>query len=353
MLAVIPFLALTAAAAPSYKTQNVVFMMADGLRWQELFTGAEKELLDQVKDPNFRKEYWADTPEARRKIVMPFFWSTIAKEGVILGNRNLGSECQVTNPYKFSYPGYSETLCGFVDSGINSNDYRMNPNATVFEWLKKQTSWKGDVAAFGAWDVIGAAINKERCGFVANAGYEPLQMEKPNAGIEMLNKIKAEQPRRWWGEPYDAVTYRTAMEYFRVKQPRLFYISLGESDEWAHSNEYDRYLSSIRLFDKYVKEMWETLQANPRYRGKTTLVITCDHGRGEGKLWTSHGEQVPKAEQTWMVFIGPDTPALGENHTLKGTSNQIAASIAKVLGYDYNAAQPKAGKPISEVLKNL
>jgi hypothetical protein len=52
-----------------------------------------------------------------------------------------------------------------------------------------------------------------------------------------------------------------------------------------------------------------------------------------------------------MVFIGPDTAPLGErSHIAAVTQNQIAASLAGLLGEDYNAAVKKAGKPIMDVL---
>jgi len=42
--------------------------------------------------------------------------------------------------------------------------------------------------------------------------------------------------------------------------------------------------------DAYVRELWETMQALPEYRGQTTFIITCDHGRGSGlEEWKEHG----------------------------------------------------------------
>lgn len=352
MISALSLVAAAALSTPATKTQNVVFMMADGLRWQELFTGADKDLLDKVEDKDLKTRFWAATPELRREALMPFVWGTIAKNGLLLGNRTLGSECQVTNPYKFSYPGYSETLCGYVDRGINSNNYRPNPNVTVFEWLSKQPTWKGGVAAFGAWNVISAVFNKQRCGFVDNAGYEPLTEGKLTPGIEVINMIKAEQPRYWDDEPFDVLAFRTGLDYLKVNKPRLCYISLGEPDDWAHEGKYDKYLTSIKLFDQYVQEVWTTLQSMPQYKGKTTLVLTCDHGRGLGSQWTSHGTGTARSEETWIAFMGPDTPSTGESKDGKATNNQIAATIAKLLGYDYKAAQPKAGDPIIAALPN-
>jgi hypothetical protein len=51
----------------------------------------------------------------------------------------------------------------------------------------------------------------------------------------------------------------------------------------------------------------------PQYEGKTTLIFSTDHGRGEGQAdWKDHGEKATGAELIWVGFLGPDTPPLGE-----------------------------------------
>ena len=95
-------------------------------------------------------EWWAGqraTPEARREVLMPFFWSTIAKEGQLYGNQHKGSIGHVTNGKNFSYPGYSEILCGFSDPRIDSNAKKPNPNVTMPEWLNGKPAFAGRVAA--------------------------------------------------------------------------------------------------------------------------------------------------------------------------------------------------------------
>ena len=332
-----------------HATQNVVFVMADGLRWQEVFRGAENGL---IEDDATRKTFGAGDVAARREALMPFFWKTIAAKGTILGNRDLGSACRVTNGLNFSYPGYSETLCGFVDPGIDSNAYRPNPNVTVYEWLARQPAGKGGVCAFGAWDVIGAAFNEDRAPFTVNAGYEPLTRGKGTPGIALLNRLKAEMPRKWDGEPFDPITFHTTLEYVKANRPKLIYLSLGEPDEWAHAGDYREYLRSTRRWDDDVRELWETLQKMPQYRDKTTLVLTCDHGRGFVSHWTDHGKTVKGAEATWMAFMGPDTPATGESRDAKATADGIAATIARFLGYDYRASVSKAGEAIRAAFRS-
>src|SRR5438067_13469988 len=81
---------LPAAAAPPRTADNVLVVTLDGFRWQELFGGADENLLDAkqgVKDlPGLKAKYWRDTPAARREALMPFFWGTLAKQGQVFGN---------------------------------------------------------------------------------------------------------------------------------------------------------------------------------------------------------------------------------------------------------------------------
>ena len=112
---------------------------------------------------------------------------------------------------------------------------------------------------------------------------------------------------------------------------------------------------ALAAADAYIKEFWDTCQSLPDYKGSTTFIITCDHGRGDNtkdpKDWNNHGAKHPGSGQIWIGILGPDTPALGERHDCEAvTQSQIAATIAALLGEDYNAAQPKAGLPIKDAL---
>lgn len=354
-------LAAQAGAVPkNHQTENVIFIMTDGLRWQEVFNGAEETLLNKDEGGKkglnpVRAAFWRDTAESRREMLMPFLWTVIAKEGQLFGNQAKGSVAQVTNGLNFSYPGYSETFCGFADPRINSNGKIPNPNLNVLEWLNGMKPFHGRVAAFGAWDLFPYILNRERSGLFINAGYEPMKEGRITPTYALLNRLKQETIRYWDGEPFDSLTFETAIEYFKTKKPRVFYLSLGETDEWAHEGRYDRYLESAHRADAYVKTLWETAQSMTRYRGKTTLIYTCDHGRGDApEEWKSHGEKIKGSENTWIAFLGPDTPALGERtQAERVTANQIAATLASFLGQDYCAAVPKAGKPIASVLERI
>ncbi|MHC4995584.1 MAG: phosphoglyceromutase, partial [Planctomycetota bacterium] len=94
-----------AANADELKTRNVILITLDGLRWQELFGGADAELLNNKeynsKIDETKQRYWRDTPAARREALMPFMWGTVAERGQLHGNRSLGSTVDLTNKHFF------------------------------------------------------------------------------------------------------------------------------------------------------------------------------------------------------------------------------------------------------------
>jgi hypothetical protein len=338
------------------QTRNLILVTADGLRWEDVFRGADPSLLTKdpggVENPELtKKQFWRDTPSERRAALMPFLWSVMAREGQLFGNRDKGSDAFVTNGRNFSYPGYSELLAGYADDRIDSNDKKNNPNVTVLEWLHRMEEFRGKVAVFGAWDAFTYIVNAERSGMLVNAGYEPLAWTPRNDRIDLLNRMKSETGI-WDVEPMDAPVFHLAMEYLRERKPRVLYVALGETDEWAHSGRYDLYLTAAHRTDRYLSELWSAVQEMPEYKGSTTMIVTVDHGRGaKGESWRSHGQKLPESKYVWLGVLGPDTAARGERSKVAAvTLNQVAGTLAALLGHDFTETNAQAGKPIGDVL---
>jgi hypothetical protein len=349
--------AATTADAADLKTRNVVLITTDGLRWQEVFTGAEQALISKqpggVADvKGIEAKFWRETPEERRAALLPFFWNKIAKEGQICGNLTKGSSSQITNTMKFSYPGYNEILTGFADARIDSNAKKPNENFTVLEWLHRKPAFDGKVAAYSAWDVTPYIINRERCQFPVMGGWEPLPEPNPNPRQQLLNDLIADTTRPNSAEVIDSFLYQAAREHLLRHKPRVMFIGFLETDAWGHAGRYDNLLTSANAVDQYIQRLWETMQSLDHYRDQTTFIISTDHGRGSGPTdWKNHGQKIEGAEDMWMAFLGPDTPPLGERTNCdRVTQSQIAATLAALLGEDYHAAEPRSGAVIEDVL---
>lgn len=352
------FLCLVATAdeAPR-KTENVVVVTLDGFRWQEVFTGADESLLDAkmggVRDiHDLKRRFWRETPKERREILLPFLWSTIGKRGQIFGNPARKARARCTNGLKFSYPGYSEMFCGFSDPRINSNDKKDNPNLSVLEYLNERAGFRGYVEAVCTWDVFPFIFRAHKNGLPVHAGWLPLRNETLTDRERHLNEFMDWTPHVWPDNAFDVFTMGAAQSALERRKPRVLYIGLGETDEWGHGRHYDLYLDAAHKADRFLFETWQMLQRLPQYRDKTTLLVTTDHGRGSTRAdWTDHGKNVPEAEFIWIAAMGPDTPALAERENVETSQSQIAATIARLVGENFNAASPKAAQPLPILLR--
>lgn len=334
-----PALAQTAAG----DDRRLILVTMDGTRWQDLFRGPDAALVADRRftDPDLKETVeaaWMTGPDHGAALA-PFLHGLPARGGVLVGNRDRGECVAVTNPMWFSYPGYNEILTGRPDPAITSNDKVWNRNVTFLEWLNRQPGFAGKVAAIGTWDVFPYIINAPRSGIPVNAAF---------AG-------------RF---PTDTLTMRLALDALRVDKPRVLYVGLGDTDELAHVGDYDQYLTAINRDDDFLGELWRTVQADPDYRGRTTLIVTTDHGRGAapGAAWTEHGSAAsvaldpqgftipdkagfPGSEQIWLAAIGPGiAPAPGGSACL--TQNRIAATALTALGQDWQAFDKGAGAPL-------
>ncbi len=341
------------------KTKNVVLVVSDGLRWQEVFRGVDPELLNKtnggVADPtSLKAEFARPTPVESRSALFPFLWGKVGNEGQLLGDADHGAAGVVTNGKNFSYPGYNELFTGWPDPRIDSNDKVQNPNATVFEWLAGRPGLEGRVAAYGSWDVFPFILRRGRSGIHVVAGWESLQGGLLSQGEKLLDQVIGSTHRIWESCCFDAFTSMSALEYLKREHPRVLFIGLGETDEFAHEGRYDHYLHSAHRADASLKRLWEALQAMPEYRDSTTLLVTADHGRGDAPIeWKSHGAKVKGSERVWLAAIGPDTEALGARAGVTFTQSQIAATMAALLGLDYRASVPKAAPPIEDLLPRM
>jgi len=350
MLALIAALAAPALhAKPTPENdQRLIVVTLDGTRWLDVFRGPDPILVADKRftNPDLQStvvQAWMEGNNPGADL-MPFLHNQVARGGVLIGNRDLDECINVANPMWFSYPGYNEIFTGRADPEITSNDPHDNQNVTFFEWLQHRPAFAGKVLTFGNWDVFPAIINEKRSGVPVNPGMAPRY-------------------------PTETLTMRLALDAWRTQKPRVLYVGLGDTDELAHIGDYAGYLIAMNRDDDFIAELWRMAQADPETRGKTTLIVTTDHGRGTGSgaAWTEHGSAAavaldpagftipdkagfPGSEQIWLAAIGPavDPSAITSATFDSGqcfSQNQIAASALTALGEDWRAFDAKAGEP--------
>lgn len=331
-------------AALSYNnkdtTTNIFIITIDGYRWQELFNGADSAI---VANPKYTADaetietmYGGNLPQERRKKLMPFMWSIVSKKGQLYGNRYFDNKVNVSNPYAISYAGYSEMFTGCVDLTILNNNKNTNQHKNIFEYLNSKAAYKGSVALFTSWDVFPFILNEKRSGIEVNSGYENIK-EVNNYAQQTLNIVQSDIIENKEHTRQDMLTFIAAKEYLQQHKPKVFYLGLGETDEYAHKGNYDMYLQKANETDKIISELWHFAQTTEGYKNNTTFIITTDHGRGKSlSSWTSHGIFTKGSSQTWFALLGKNIAPLGEVKT-EGQlfQKQLAQTIATFLGEEF------------------
>lgn len=348
---------LSVTSTMAQKTKNVVLISIDGYRWQEIFRGADPTLLFNKKyskqdSSSLSEKFWDDSPLKRREKLMPFFWNEIAKKGQIYGNRELGNNVNVKNKYWFSYPGRSETLCGYYDEKINSNEYPNNPNENVLEFFNKQKGFEGKVVSFASWGVVSNIVNRDRNGMLVNIPGEEIKALTLSKAQVLANELQFYIPD-YFGKDirFDVHTYALAKSYIEANHPRVVYIDFADPDNFGHAGQYDSFLDAGHYLDTMIGTLWKTMQQDGFYKDNTTFLIYPDHGRGTDKYWTSHGSSAPGSNETWLAVIGPDTPAKGEmKEKVQIYQDQFAQTAAKIMGFKFTANHPVA-EPVQTALK--
>ncbi len=310
------------------KTENLIVITLDGVRWQEVFTGADSYFFpkhigyiagdyEEVKG-----KYWADTEEERRKKLMPYLWNELVFQGQLYGNRDYGNKVNVTNSSLKSFPGYCEIWNGYADPRITDNRPALNYHPTVLEFLNQQENLQGEnIVITAAASTMADVFHADTNDFVLSAGHK------------------------------DQTVFNKTMRALKNDHPRVVYMSINKTDHWAHQFEYDTYLNLIQEADSFIKEVWEFVQKDEFYRDKTTLIITTDHGRGVEREWHTHGAgDIEHADETWLVVAGPDTKSTGEQKEENQIEAiQFAKTMAVFLGFDFNTGKAK-GEPIESAM---
>ncbi len=264
------------------QTMNVFIVVIDGARYTETFG-----------DPNHK--------------YIPRIWNNLRPQGTIYTSFYNEGLTQ-TNP------GHSTILSGAWQYIANDGTERPH-QPTVFEYYRKEKS-----AAITDCFVI---LGKDKLNVLAYSDHSEYAYT-----YRALVKYSS--------APYDdKVTLKNFRSVIVTAQPRLGIINFASTDNAAHSGSWSQYVSALRTADSLTYELWLTLQSDSFYRGKTTLIITGDHGRHLDNVadgFKSHGDNCEGCRHIATIIIGPDTPA-GHIDSTKRLQIDIAPTVGRLLNF--------------------
>jgi hypothetical protein len=280
------------AVRPEAKDANVILLTLDGVRWEEVFRGVDDGL---SVDAN--------------KSIFTYLTETLIKQGVLYGDRTKGESVRVANSAQNSLPGYQSIMAGATQPCSGNGCGRIKVETFPERIVRDLQLSPEQVATVASWERIAYAVEHvERTTFV-NAGDRPLLVgnEPLSPDEAKLNDTQTKDSPPWHDARYDKYTFAHAMSYLKAKRPRFLFISLNDSDEWGHKGDYDQYVKTLRQHDEWIKELVTTLDGMDQYGRNTTLIITTDHGRGEGNGWDDHGAGIADSGNVWIYGRSPYT----------------------------------------------
>lgn len=314
------FILLCAPVAAQAKP-NVILLTLDGVRWQEFFD----------------------------KTTFEKFWTRVAKQGTVYGTPGSDSYAAIDNRMMMSLPAYQNIMAGSKTRCISNRCARI-PEETVAERLIDELSLEREqVATFSSWQQIPFAVESVPGKTMVNSSVMPFTLW-PDPVHERLNHLQQSDRPRWRTARWDKYTWPHAMRYLDEVKPRFMFISLGDADEWGHRRSYDRYISALKQYDIWIDELVAKLDSMGEYGSETLLIVTTDHGRGEGRRWKGHALH-PKAKTIWMYVrnpkVGPVAPRGG-----RVSHSDIRPTIEAHFGMTPDCAGSSigCGKPLTETL---
>jgi hypothetical protein len=148
--------------------------------------------------------------------------------------------------------------------------------------------------------------------------------------------------------------------------PSLVVVTFGDIDDAAHSYgpppapdsvAWERYTAAIASADSLVLDLWKKIEAdslwNPTYtdtfyRGRTTLMVTADHGRHDDEHggFREHNDWCAGCRRMMFLAVGPEVKPDTVVETVAGQVD-ICPTIGTLLGFETPFCE---GKPLSEML---
>lgn len=273
-----------------YKTQNVIVVIVDGLRYTE---------------------GWGDSTHR----YIPHLANDLAKTGVINTRfYNMGDT--------YTSAGHTSITTGIYQS-LDNSGAELPENPSFFQYWNQvygndqRKSWV--ITSKDKLAVLGNCKNPYWFG-----KFTP----SVNSGIDGLGLSS--------GYREDTLTLKTAIEILTQHHPNLVLINFRDPDYSAHSGSWTEYINGVRKTDEYIYRLWNFIQNDAVYKSKTTLFVTSDHGRhsdGIADGFLSHGDGCEGCRHLGFFACGPD---FKKGAIVKVDREQIdlPVTVAELLGFD-------------------
>lgn len=258
------------------ESPKLVLLTIDGVRWQEVFNGTDSHL------------YHKHGLEPRE--LLPNLYHYFVDNGSSFGK---DSPVVASGPAHISLPGYLEMMRGTPTLDCFTNSCDLELHTTLLDFYDK-------AAVFSSWDTVRKATSTHVDKLVISSGR--------NYRSQVFHDMKLPDNRDF--ECYvghldyrpDEFTIKSTFDYLSREKPHFLWVSLGDTDEYAHAGNYEDYIKSLKRFDFFVGEVIREYDEN------TVFIVTTDHGRSQD--WRHHSFD-DESSRVWLMMHGAGVAHLG------------------------------------------
>jgi len=285
--------------ADAYKTEHVMIVIIDGLRYSEGLGDPEHKYVPRMHE--------------------------LSQEGTIV-------EPFLNDRYTFTARGIPAIWCGawselrtLPNSGCSGGRLTYCELPTVFEYYRKQLGKPEDDCI-----LVQCQVDYVWKGSVNSAygpDYWPLYHSEEVGDVEV---------------------WEDAKELLSAHHPSFFLLYLERVDHFAHSGSWPYYTRAIQIADSIVGELWDFVESDSVYAGATTIFVTNDHGRHTNDFKT-HGDDCEGCRRVQLLAVGPDIRR-GFVSNVPRTICDITPSVGELLGFK---AEKSTGAVMKEILSAL
>lgn len=306
LLLLTPLAALANAPKTPAPITHVIYITLDGVRWQDIFENRQ---------------------------LMKTFWKKHAARATIYGEPG-SSYTMETASVPTSLPSYQSQMTGTVTACTTNECGPLTIETFPEALIHKGGFKKADVASISSWEVMDNAYEMHLGTAFSNHGSRPMHDPDTFEIDDQMKALNIAQSAAYPGDDtrLDRHTFAQALHYYKKYQPKFLWISFGDADDLAHEGKKYFYQKTIRFYDEAIDKMIKTVESL-HLTGETMIIITTDHGRGNGKNWVEHDETMPESKQSWAIVINGKLKNSGKNANVSHFSTlSIRPTIESALG---------------------
>lgn len=129
--------------------------------------------------------------------------------------------------------------------------------------------------------------------------------------------------------------YDSSVVVLRRDHPVVSYIYLPDTDHAGHSGVWEDYIAEIRQADSLIDQIWNVIQTDTILQNKTTMIVTNDHGRHDDAHggFQNHGDSCFGCRHVMLFAIGPDIARGVHVDSPRASIRDIARTTGELLGF--------------------